>query len=721
MAHSHQGTLRQSLVPFAGLLLGLLGWFPGFAIFAASSHAADQRPHIVLINLDDADTELLSDGMLNSYYPSILDLADNGIRFTNVHATTPLCAASRAAPFRGQYAFRTGIKVNDATNVLSNGFTGGYPEFIARQHDQSELGVWLRSAGYRTMHVGKYHHHDFDERVPPGWEEFRISASVKYWGAKRFTNQFSAEGEWIQLGPDQYMTNVDADDSVELINRHASDRDARPMFLSIAPIAPHLAQSGNPYDMVDHERYGDFATGLTIPVAPDLQETDLGDKPTHMQFEPVPTDWQQFLAAEYTARVRAMKSVDDLVQRVVAALDEHGYLDQTVILLTSDNGYQLGHHRCHNKQDPYHRTTNVPLIVRGPGIGANQTADHLLAQLDICPTILDLAGVAVPGLDGRSFVSLLDRAPTIPSESWQTEIMIENWQEKVNFGLPVEGAYVALRMHHEIVVSWANGQFEYYDLNLDPYQLQNGWNQLTIPQRQDFKRRLRRFRVPLEAPNTVASPVYRSLLQSRRFRVEGYAEHAVGVWGTLVTIRSFETQRFWNGTNWQDAWYGKFVPVANPNQPITTWSIAESIRTETETGFDRLLVTFRSLDAAGQLPDFVNWTVVPIDGKYPAAWFAEGLHGSTFDTASVQLAGRGYDGVMFAGANLVIRRIDDNLYWNGDQLQTDWTPIPVIADPDRNWQYHSSLPPGRYVASIRGVDSAGNRQPTVKVISFNVR
>ena len=109
------------------------------------------------------------------------NLAQSGIKFTNLHATTPFCAPSRAALFRGQYAFSTGVKVNQPDTATSNGFTGGYSEFVDRGYDTDELGVWMRNAGYRTMHVGKFHHHNFDNRVPPGWDEFRLTGGARYW------------------------------------------------------------------------------------------------------------------------------------------------------------------------------------------------------------------------------------------------------------------------------------------------------------------------------------------------------------------------------------------------------------------------------------------------------------------------------------------------------------------------------------------------------------
>ena len=188
---------RSSMPKFIFSQLPIILWL--ILCVASTTATAQQtstigRPNIVLINLDDADAELLQDRMLDQYYPHMRDLARRGIRFTNCHATTPFCAPSRAALFRGQYAYETGVKVNDPSNIDSNGFTGGYGEFLARGHDQAELGVWMKNAGYRTMHVGKYHHHDFDNVVPDGWDDFRVTLGSRYFETFRFTNQFEPDG-----------------------------------------------------------------------------------------------------------------------------------------------------------------------------------------------------------------------------------------------------------------------------------------------------------------------------------------------------------------------------------------------------------------------------------------------------------------------------------------------------------------------------------------------
>jgi len=136
------------------------------------------KPNIVLINLDDADAEILSRENLEAHFPTLAALARRSTVFTNAHATTPFCAPSRAALFTGQYAFNNGCKAGGESFSISNGFEGGYQRFITNGHDDNELGVWMKNAGYRTMHVGKFHHDGFENTLPPGWDDISVSRGL---------------------------------------------------------------------------------------------------------------------------------------------------------------------------------------------------------------------------------------------------------------------------------------------------------------------------------------------------------------------------------------------------------------------------------------------------------------------------------------------------------------------------------------------------------------
>ena len=698
-------------------------WFCVFIAVAmllgGTGELYSQRPNIILINLDDADAELLYRQIGNSNFPHMRRLAQNGIRFTNTHATTPFCAPSRASLMRGQYAFNSGIKVNDTTSSISNGFTGGYGEFLERQYDHDELGVWMQNAGYRTMHVGKYHHHGFDGIKPPGWNNFRSTAGARYFNAYEFTDRDVPSGQWQPTGEDAYVIDVNAQDSVDLINDHSNAQ--QPFFMYVAPIAPHAAQSGQPQDMVDDRRYNTFAPNQFLPMTPDFDEADVSDKPFHLQVGRIPDAWLGYVQEEYQTRIRATKAVDDLLGRIFNTLEQQNILDNTYIMLTSDNGYLLGHHRMHAKTDPFHRTTNVPLFVSGPGVAKNVSADHLLAHIDICPTILELASAPIPSsVDAKSFAPLLPQPNVVPAESWQDMIMIENWSEKNVFGSTVEGAYTAIRKHHEIFVSWANGTNEYYDLDADPFQLQNGYRQLPVAQKQLLKNELRRFRTRRTEPITTVKNQYRNFIQSQRVFLEGYTDDDVGTVGTFVAVKSFATGKFWNGQAWQNDWFGHVALPLNPNQPLSKWRFRTRLFTETESGFDHLVFTFRSVDSQGNYASKSSYLVSRVDGKPPVASFDDFLDRSTRQR-SLTLSGDAFDGVQLDEVRLSVRQATTGRYFNGTGFQDDWTTVkPFVNQTGTRWNYPTTLPPGNYNAGIRGVDQRGNVQPQPNVIRFTV-
>lgn len=688
--------------------------FPGLL---NAQTGAVERPNIVLINLDDASSDLLTPEMLNSFFPHMADMAENGLRFTNVHATTPLCGPSRAALFRGQYAFNTGIKVNNPDAILSNGFPGGYTEFVSRGYRENELGVWLKNTGYRTMHVGKFHHANFDGQVPTGWDDFRISIGNNYRGGNRFTNENDPAGQFVQTGEDDYITTLNRHDAVELIQQQADSEN--PFFLYVAPVAPHTPRSFVPEDMVE-SIYENFAADHVMPDSPDLYEQDVSDKPRHLQLSLTPSNID-FTQRLYFARLRAIKSIDDLVGDVFAALEEIGASNNTYVFLTSDNGFQTGHHNLQGKVDPFDRTTNIPLLVQGPDVAAGQTANHLLAHIDICPTILNLAQSAVPAtVEARSFFPLLFSPNQFDPENWQDGIMIESWATRRNFGRNVLGSYVAFRKHHEVFVSWANGEFEYYDLSVDPYQLENAYELLTTSERQEFKRRVRRFRTKAIDPVTTLDQRFKNRLQNRNVRLRGYAEDDSGIHGTEVVVQSGTTLRYWNGESWQDQLHATPVNPRNFNQPISVWNYRTRMETETENGHDILVFSYRSKDARDEFPAEISFHINEIDGRSPVATFDE--HDELVPSFGnvVSLGGEYFDGLQFEQAIVTIRDVATNQYFDGQAFQEGRFNLPTELVSDQRWQLNIQLPPGFYVAGVRGIDSAGNRQHPANILRFRV-
>jgi N-acetylglucosamine-6-sulfatase len=185
-------------------------------------------------------------------------------------------------------------------------------------------------------------------------------------------------------------------------------------------------------------------------------------------------------------------AVDDMVSQIVATLDERGELDNTWIIFTSDNGYNLGAHRLIHKMAPYEESIRVPLVIAGPGVNT-QLQGKSLAQItlesDYAPTIADIAGVATPAdVDGRSLLPLLRGEKVV---SWRNDMLLQYVTAGAANGVGAElpawffvmlgqdiPGYRALRSATHLYVEWYTDpriphEYELYDLASDPFQLTN--------------------------------------------------------------------------------------------------------------------------------------------------------------------------------------------------------------------------------------------------------
>jgi len=584
--------LRKSIFHLCGALLLIHVWLSSTAAQNTSSTA--NTPNIILINLDDADYQMFSPEMLK-LYPHIKGLVDQSLSFTNLHVTTPFCAPSRAALFRGQYAHRTGVRVNIPDYPLSLSFRGGYSEFLRQEHEQEELGVWMRRAGYHTMMIGKYHHNGFDFKIPPGWDDFYMSNGGRYMGTYRFTNRDNRNGGHSQNPDDVYRTDQEMIDATRLIKLHtekqnrqptadsvssrrnpelktkssATSNGSQPFFLYLAPLAPHRPVGNDFTNMVHKARYDDWHPELRIPRTPDFDTAPLSDKPPHRQTPPYTEAELDLLHLEYLSRARAVKSVDDLLGEILETLKSCGIRESTYIFFTSDNGYQLGQHRLHGKLYPYRICTNVPLYVSGPGITGGTTADHLLGHIDLCPTILELAGAKLPEfLDGKSFIPLLKNPKAINETTWREPVVIENWQAKRNRGKNFLGAYSGLRYHNKIYVEWINGDKEFYDFSKDPYELNNAFDDLSSPEQQLLKRDLLSSRHVSMNPivTIIPEPVE---LDDRADWVQGRAEDDHSIAEILLHLHSSSLPGISRSTNFMQL---------DSAQPLGRWIAMEMNR-----------------------------------------------------------------------------------------------------------------------------------------------
>jgi hypothetical protein len=261
-----------------------------------------------------------------------------------------------------------------------------------------------------------------------------------------------------------------------------------------------------------------------------------------------------------------------MIGRIISTLKENKLIESTYIFFTSDNGYQLGQHRLHNKLDPYQMCTNVPLYVSGPGIQPAQTANHLLAHIDICPTILELADATTPEfIDGKSFVKLLFQPRAANERTWRNAVVIENWQAKRNRGEVLPGAYSGLRYFDQLYVEWVTGDKEFYQLANDPFELENSYRSLTDQRKQQLKQDLLSSRSVSMNPIVTVLPRAIETSDNDPLIVRGYAEDDHKISKVSLTIQDSQTRGFWNGESWKKKRVELMAVVSADDQQIIAW------------------------------------------------------------------------------------------------------------------------------------------------------
>ena len=672
------------------------------------------RPNIILINLDDADVDLFADNILASYLPNIRQLASDGLRFTNCHVVTPLCGPSRTCLLRGQYAHRTGIKTNVASGPMNKGYTGAYQEFKRLGYEQEHLGVWMQRAGYRTMMIGKYLHGRMNPIDVPGWDDLHICFGGNYYATSRYSTRFPKAERRRATAATDYRTVVETDEAVWMIEeQYRRNRESgidQPFFLYLAPLAPH--KPAGKTEMVQGD-YRELGKEIRVPDTPDFNEADVSDKPPHLQTAALTSETVKLMHEEFRLRVLATKSVDDMVGRIREVLNETEFADNTFIFFTSDHGYQLGHNRMIAKKVPYHRNTVVPMFVVGPGV-VSGVAEHLLAQIDLVPTFLEIAGGnASVKLDGKSWNSLFSNPPEDADKPFRPDLLIQNWEAKSQLGSLIPASYASLRMPHKIFTQWSNGEREYYDLAHDPYQLDNQISTLSEEQVNKFESRLRVLKRGGEIPVvTLDCPE----LISKNTLITGVAEDDDSIVKVEVSIQDEARGRYWAKDKWSSKQVWTEAELANPRGLISDWQTWVDFSEIENNG--RIKVVARSQNAKGEVSQSVLGQYL-VDAIEPTTEVRVPQNGAEVESPFIVFGICG-DNAEMRGVELELKDLELNQYWNG----TNWTKEKVTffkRVAQERWHVNLNAKPGAYQVTAKSLDCAGNYDTTPEVKVFKVK
>jgi len=439
--------------------------------------AQPATPNIIFILTDDLNANLIE------FMPNLKQqLVAQGTTLKNFFVNVSLCCPSRANILRGQYAHNTQV----LTNLMP---TGGFEKFYALGHESSTVATWLQAAGYRTCYLGKYLNGYPASvsltHVPPGWTEWYSPVAGNPYS--NFNYVMNENGKLVRYGSraDDYLTDVVARKSIDFIKRAAAE--GQPFFIHLALYVPHSPATPAP-------RHAQLFPDAQLPRPPSFNEPDVSDKPSFIRNRPLLTERQIAQMQDlYRKRLQSLQAVDEMLASLIATLQATGQLEHTYIFFTSDNGFHMGEHRLNSgKQTAYEEDIRVLLIVRGPGVPAGRVLEHLTGNIDLAPTFAELGRAAIPDfVDGRSLVPLLRNAPP-PLDSWRQGFLIEHWTQQRQESFKTEGVwepldpmereqtqqlavpqFSAIRTRDSLYVEYVTGERELYDLNTDPYQLEN--------------------------------------------------------------------------------------------------------------------------------------------------------------------------------------------------------------------------------------------------------
>jgi N-acetylglucosamine-6-sulfatase len=432
----------------SGACLALGFFLPGE--LERGSIEAVGRPNIIFIVTDDLDAASASK------VPSLKEyMADKGLTFDNAFVTSALCCPSRATILTGQYPHNHLVRSNVPP-------LGGFKTFYQLGRERSTLATWLDHAGYETALFGKYlngYGKIGRNHVPAGWDE---------WNGAVEDTQLNQNGQLVTYQADTYLDDALSGLAQDFVR--GQERKDAPFFVYLSVHAPHAPAK----PALRHE---DLYKGLRAPRTSSFDKADVSDKPGWVRNRSLDSAEEKRLDELYSKRLKTMAAVGEMIGGLLRTLEQTGKLDNTYLVLTSDNGYHMGQHRLGlGKQSAYEEDIRVPLMIRGPGVPEGVSRDEMVLNNDFAPTFADLAGLPPPAsVDGRSFASLLDKTQGNDPASWRTAFEVRHWDDKQDAPtyetVTAVPPYRAVRTQRYLYVEYKAGERELYDLRKDPYEL----------------------------------------------------------------------------------------------------------------------------------------------------------------------------------------------------------------------------------------------------------
>ena len=465
----------------------------------AKASTGDQPLNIVYIMTDDHTAQMMScydTRHINT--PNLDRIAADGVRFTNSFVANSLSGPSRACMLTGKHSHKNGF--TDNTTCVFDG-------------DQPTFPKYLQRAGYQTALFGKWHL----ESLPQGFDRWEIVPGQ----GDYYNPDFIVEsGDTVQVHG--YLTDLITDKSLDWLE---NERDkSKPFCLLIHHKAIHrnwLADTAHlalyedktfelPENFYDDYQGREAARAQEMSVIKDMDliydlKMDRPDKDSALKaryhsyidrmdsaqratydafYAPIIEDFyardlkgRELAEWKYQRYMRdyakVVKSLDDNVGRVLDYLDEHGLLDNTLVVYTSDQGFYMGEHGWFDKRFMYEESFHTPLIMRLPkGMDRRGDIDQMVQNIDYGPTFLEIAGVTEP--NDMQGVSLLPLLKGENPDNWRDALYYHFYEYpaehmvKRHYGVR-DGRYKLIHFYNDI------DKWELYDLQEDPTEMNNSY------------------------------------------------------------------------------------------------------------------------------------------------------------------------------------------------------------------------------------------------------
>jgi N-acetylglucosamine-6-sulfatase len=452
---------RRAFLSGIGASLGVAGLSPTLAIAPKTRQGASprRRPNFIFIYTDDQRYDAIHalGGQPWLRTPSLDRMLASGANFRNGFVTTSLCSPSRSSFLTGCYVHRTGVTTNERTSVL--------------RADLPRVLPLLEQAGYATSYVGKVHIPNIDVALNG------IGHVATFPGQGSYNNQtFQVNG--TAMPTQGYITDQITRFALEFMrNRDTS----KPFAMFVGHKAVHGPFQPDP-------KYAHVFDDVSMPL-PATWDDDYEGKPTFLAARRKTWHGLEGLMQRYNysawERMVAgcLMSVDDSVGQLLRELETSGQLDDTVVVYSSDNGYFHGQHGLNDKRAAYEDSIRVPHVVHYPRLIKPGTVfDQMVLNIDLAPTMLDFAGVDIPGtMQGRSWRPVLEGRDPQGRESWLYEYF---WEK----AYPWDATQYAIRTRRYKYIRYpdvgnADAAYpmkapelpaeELYDLERDPLEMKN--------------------------------------------------------------------------------------------------------------------------------------------------------------------------------------------------------------------------------------------------------